>query len=96
MARLDAKERSALPKKDFGLPGNVDKGGENKAGRGAYPMPDASHARNALARASQMEKAGKLSESAKEKIDAKAHRILGENQKSESVHKGKKMRMEWN
>lgn len=65
MATLTTKERNKLPKSDFGLPG-----------REAYPMPDKSHARNALARASQMENSGKLSASSKAKIDAKAHRIL--------------------
>ncbi len=65
MAKLTTKQRNKLPKSDFGLPG-----------REAYPMPDKSHARNALARASQMEKKGKLSSSSKSKIDAKAHRIL--------------------
>lgn len=39
-------------------------------------MPNKSHARNAKARASQMAKAGKLSESSKAKIDAKANRVL--------------------
>jgi hypothetical protein len=42
-----------------------------------YPMPDKNHAKNAKARASQMEKAGKLSESSKAKIDAKANKVLG-------------------
>lgn len=42
-------------------------------------MNDGAHAANAKARASQMEKAGKLSESAKEKIDAKANRVLDED-----------------
>jgi hypothetical protein len=42
-------------------------------------MPDKSHAANAKARASQMVKKGKLSESAKEKIDAKANKVLGKN-----------------
>jgi hypothetical protein len=54
-----------LPKSDFGLPG------EKK-----YPMPDKAHAANAKARATQMENKGKLSESSKAKIDAKANRIL--------------------
>lgn len=66
MSKLTTKERKAIPKKEFGLPG------EKK-----YPMPDKSHAANAKARATQMEKKGKLSESSKEKIDAKANRILG-------------------
>ena len=41
MAKLDAKERKALPKKDFVEP----------AKRG-YPIENESHARNALARSS--------------------------------------------
>jgi len=65
MAKLSSKSRSKLPKSDFGMPG------EKK-----YPMPDKSHARNALARASEMENKGKLSSSSKAKIDAKANRIL--------------------
>jgi hypothetical protein len=66
MAELKAKTRNKLPKSEFGMPG------ERK-----YPMPDKSHARNAKARASQMEKAGKLSEGSKAKIDAKANKVLG-------------------
>jgi hypothetical protein len=66
MADLTTKKRKSLPKSEFGMPG------ERK-----YPMPDKSHAANAKARASQMEKKGKISESTKSKIDAKANRILG-------------------
>lgn len=40
MAKLTAKARKAIPAKNFALPG------------GRYPIEDASHARNALARAS--------------------------------------------
>jgi len=40
-------------------------------------MPNASHAANAKARATQMVKAGKLSPASKAQIDAKANRILG-------------------
>jgi hypothetical protein len=40
-------------------------------------MPDKSHARNAKARASEMFNRGRLSASAKAKIDAKADRKLG-------------------
>ena len=65
MSKLTTAKKKAEPKSDFGLPK------ERK-----YPMPDASHARNAKARASQMEHAGKLSASDKEKIDAKADRVL--------------------
>jgi hypothetical protein len=43
-----------------------------------YPMPDASHAANAKARATQMVGAGKLSPASAAKIRAKANRVLGE------------------
>ena len=43
-----------------------------------YPMPDAAHARNAKARASQAENAGKLSAADKKKIDSKADKVLKE------------------
>lgn len=72
--KLNAKARKAIPKSKFGLPG------EHK-----YPMPDKSHAANAKARATQMERAGKLSPGSKAKIDAKANRILGEY-KSKTNH----------
>lgn len=68
MATLKAITRNKLPKGEFGLPG------ERK-----YPMEDKSHARNAKARASQMECKGKLSPSSKSKIDAKADRVLGKS-----------------
>lgn len=42
MAKLDAKERNAIPSKEFALPG------ERK-----FPIEDRSHAQNALARAAQ-------------------------------------------
>jgi hypothetical protein len=70
MAVLTAATRKKIPKKEFGLPG------EKK-----YPMEDKAHARNAKARASEMENKGKLSPSSKAKIDAKADRILGKGKK---------------
>ncbi len=66
MAKLSTKSRNKLPKSDFALPG------ERK-----YPVEDKAHAKNAKARASQMEKKGKLSEGSKAKIDAKANKVLG-------------------
>jgi len=65
MAKLTAKARKQIPKKEFGLPG------EKK-----YPMPDKSHAANAKARATQMVKKGKLSASSAAKIKAKANKVL--------------------
>ena len=49
--KLSYKERQKLPTGDFALPGKGS-GPEGKQG-GSYPIPDESHARNALARVSQ-------------------------------------------
>lgn len=57
MSKLNAKRRNALPAKDFAGPER------------SYPIPDASHARNALARAAQH--AGPV---LKAEIRAKVHR----------------------
>jgi hypothetical protein len=65
MAKLTTAKKSSEPTSDFGLP-------EQRK----YPMPDAAHARNAKARASQMEHQGKLSAADKKKVDAKADRVL--------------------
>jgi hypothetical protein len=64
MTKLTTKKRNALPKKDFA---GADR---------SYPVNDKAHARNAKARASEMEKKGKLSASQKEKIDSKADKVL--------------------
>jgi len=69
MSRLTSKARKALPAKDFAGPGR------------SYPVNDRSRAANAKARASQMVKTGKLSPSAKTKIDAKANAVLKKGKK---------------
>jgi hypothetical protein len=46
--RLSASSRNALPASDFALPGKGT--GDKGKGPGSFPIPDASHARNALAR----------------------------------------------
>jgi hypothetical protein len=46
MAKLTSKARSKLKSSSFAVP-------SKKPGSGSYPIPDASHARNALARVSQ-------------------------------------------
>jgi hypothetical protein len=51
---LTTEAREKMPKSDFALPGKVSKG--PRGGRhthGAYPIPDESHARTALARVAQ-------------------------------------------
>jgi len=63
--KLTTAKRNAIPKSEYGMPGSMK-----------YPMPDKSHAANAKARASQMVKQGKLSESSKSKIFAKANKVL--------------------
>jgi hypothetical protein len=64
MAKLSSAGRKALPKSEFAGPNR------------SYPVPDKSHARNALARASQAVHEGRMSESTKEKIDMKADKVL--------------------
>lgn len=51
MAKLTTAARKKLPAKSFALPGK-GKGPSGK-GAGSYPIPDRSHAANALARVSQ-------------------------------------------
>jgi hypothetical protein len=46
MAKLKAAARKKLPSSSFAVP-------SKKPGSGSYPIPDKSHARNALARVSQ-------------------------------------------
>lgn len=65
MATLTTKARSKLKDSQFAL--------EKQR---KYPMENKSHAANAKARASEMEKKGKLSASSKAKIDAKANKVL--------------------
>jgi len=66
MTTLSTHDRNALPDAAFGLP-------EKRA----YPMPDASHARNAKARAAEEFGKGNLSSAEKAEIDRKADDILG-------------------
>ena len=65
MATLKEKQRDKLRESKFGLPE------ERK-----YPMPDKSHARNAKARASQAQNAGRITAAEEKKIDRKADKIL--------------------
>lgn len=65
MSKLTTAARKRIPTSKFAEPA------ERK-----YPIEDKAHAKNAKARAAQMEKKGKLSESEKEKIDAKANKVL--------------------
>ncbi len=70
MSKLNAKKRNALPKSEFALP-------ESRK----YPVDTKARARNAKARASEMENKGKISKSTEAKIDAKADKVLGKGKK---------------
>lgn len=78
MAKLTTKARKKLPKKEFAGPNE------------SYPIEDRAHAANAKARATQMEEAGKLSPSAKAKIDAKANKVLKKTEPKKAKPKAKK------
>lgn len=51
MAKLSYAKRQKMPSSEFALPGKGT--GPKGKGGGSYPIPDASHARNALARVAQ-------------------------------------------
>lgn len=84
MSVLKQAQRKALPRKDFAVPSKAPKSG-------SYPIPDASHARNALARS-----AGKpVAAEVKAKVKAKFPGIAVDG-KGKVVSKGgrpKKRRM---
>jgi hypothetical protein len=72
MSKLTSSARNSLKASTFGLPGQRK-----------YPMPDASHAANAKARASQQVAKGNITPGQKATIDRKANAILG---KGKSFH----------
>lgn len=65
MSELNAAKRDALPDSKFAGPDR------------SYPVNDKSHAANAKARATQAVNAGRMTAAQKERIDAKANRVLG-------------------
>jgi hypothetical protein len=72
MAKLTAKARKNIPSSKFALPGKKGKPGK-------YPVENASHARNALSRASEEVAKGKLSPQQASKIKHKADAVLGKH-----------------
>lgn len=64
MSKLTAKKRNSLPASKFA---GADR---------SYPVDTKNRASNAKARATQAVKAGRMSESTKEKIDEKANKKL--------------------
>jgi hypothetical protein len=67
---MRAAQRKKLRKSQFGLPGQRK-----------YPIDTRARAANAKARATQMEKRGKLSHSAAAKVRARANRVLARKKK---------------
>ena len=63
--KMTAKKRRSLPKSSFGLPGSRK-----------YPMDTRGRAANAKARATQQMKKGRISKSTRDRIHAKANRVL--------------------
>jgi hypothetical protein len=72
MAALTAKTRKAIPSSKFALPGKNGKPGK-------YPVENPAHARDALARESEMVSKGKLSPVQASKIKHKADAVLGKH-----------------
>lgn len=68
--KMTAKRRKRLSKKKFGIPG-----------KRKYPMDTRGRAANAKARATQQYKKGRISKSTKNRIHAKANRILRKGRK---------------
>jgi hypothetical protein len=64
MSKLSTKKRNSLPDSAFAGPDR------------SYPITDKAHAANAKARATQQYGAGNLSESARDKIKARANAML--------------------
>lgn len=64
MAKLTTKQRNRLPDSAFAGPDR------------SYPVHDKSHAANAKARATQQYEEGNLSKSARDKIRARANKVL--------------------
>ena len=73
MAKLTTKARKSLPAKDFAGPNR------------SYPVENASHARDAKARASQATNAGRMSKAEEAKIDRKADRVIARISKPKPV-----------
>jgi hypothetical protein len=65
MAKLSESDRDKLPASKFAEPDKK-----------AYPIEDATHAKNAKARASQAVKAGRMSKAEESKIDKRADAVI--------------------
>jgi len=79
MSKLTYSARKSMPKSSFALPAKKSAG--NPSGKGAYPIPDANHARDALSRVS-----ANGSPAEKKEVREKVHKKFpGIGQKSPSA-----------
>jgi hypothetical protein len=86
MAKLTAAARKKIPTSSFAIKGRA-KTAAGKAKSGSYPIPDASHARNALSRVSQF---GSSSEKAQVRAAVKSKfPNIGKNGAKNGAKKGK-------
>lgn len=69
MAKLNAAARKSLPTQDFAVKSKAGTP-QGKAKGGSFPIPDASHARNALARSSGKPVADQVKAAVKKKFPA--------------------------
>ena len=77
MAKLTAKQRAAVPAREFGLPEKARSDGAKKE-TGNYPMPDRGHAISAKRLSRKQRKAGNLTNDEFERINRKADKVLEE------------------
>ncbi len=93
MSALTYGERKDMPKKDFALPKEKDK--SNPAGKGAYPIEDQAHARDALARVSA-HGTPEQKEEVREKVEKKYPGIeQSKGEEAEGKRKEKRSMDEW-
>lgn len=70
MAKLRAERRKSLPKSKFALPGSRK-----------YPVDTKARAANAKARATQQYRKGRISKPTRDRVHAKANRVLKRGRK---------------
>lgn len=78
VAKLTTKARKDMPRSEFALPAQKGKKGkqksdENKAGRGAYPIPNKSHAEAAVRDSKHAENVGNITGAQRKEILHKVH-----------------------
>lgn len=78
VAKLTTKERKDMSRSEFALPAQKGKKGkqksdENKAGRGAYPIPNKSHAEAAVRDSKHAENVGNITSGQRKEILRKVH-----------------------